>query len=177
MDHYIGTFKLKLSFSIEKLIMSKFHLVILCAFFFQEINAQQISVIKFDELHKIIHSNSTSIQVINFWATWCGPCVKELPLFEKLHKENKEGIKVTLINLDFADKLKRVKSFVAHKQMKAEVFLLDEIDYNQWIHKVDKHWGGAIPATLVINHQNGKRMFVEREMKEGELEKLIEEVR
>lgn len=157
--------------------MKKISLLCLLAFTFQQIHAQQIRVIKFDELQGIIQSNSTSIQVVNFWATWCGPCVKELPLFEKLNAENKEGIKITLINLDFVDKLDKVKSFVERKKMKADVLLLDEVDYNQWIDKVDKHWGGAIPATLVINNQNGKRKFIERELEEGELEKMIEAVK
>lgn len=157
--------------------MNKICLSIFLLLSISKISAQPIRVIKFNELQGIIQSNSPSIQVINFWATWCAPCVKELPLFEKLNAENKESIKITLINLDFADKIDRVKSFVDRKKMKSEVFLLDEIDYNQWIDKVDKQWGGAIPATLVINPQNGKRKFIERELDEGELEKMIEEVK
>ncbi len=157
--------------------MNKLLLIILITVSIHEAHAQQIRVIKFPELQQIIATSSSSIQVINFWATWCAPCVKELPLFEKLNAENRESIKITLINLDFADKLDRVKAFVDRKKMKADILLLDEIDYNQWIDKVDKHWGGAIPATLVINPQNGKRKFIERELVEGELEKLIEEVK
>lgn len=157
--------------------MNKFTIIIFLVFLVHQARAQQIRVIKFPELQKIIQANSSSIQVINFWATWCAPCVKELPLFEKLNAENKESIKITLINLDFADKLDKVKSFVDRKKMKSEILLLDEIDYNQWIDKVDKHWGGAIPATLVINPQNGKRKFIERELEDGELEKLIEQVK
>lgn len=157
--------------------MNKLLLIILLTVSIQEAHAQQIRVIKFPELQQIINTSSSSIQVINFWATWCAPCVKELPLFEKFNAENRESIKITLINLDFADKLDRVKAFVDRKKMTADIVLLDEIDYNQWIEKVDKHWGGAIPATLVINPKNGKRKFIERELVEGELEKLIEEVR
>ena len=158
--------------------MNKFLLIIFLALSIYQTKAQHIRVIKFAELQEIIHPNSSStIQIINFWATWCAPCVKELPLFEKLNAERGESIKITLINLDFADKLDRVRAFADRKKMKAEILLLDEIDYNQWIDKVDKHWGGAIPATLVINPQNGKRKFIERELEEGELEKLIEEVK
>lgn len=140
-----------------------------------EVHAQQVEVVKFDRLQNIIDSKADKIQVINFWATWCAPCVKELPLFEKLNAEKKD-VKVTLINLDFADKEKRVESFLSKKKMTTEVLLLDEIDYNTWIDKVDQSWGGAIPATLVINPQNGKRKFVERELQEGELQKLLAEV-
>lgn len=136
----------------------------------------QTTVIKFDHLEKVIGAPSDKIQVINFWATWCAPCVKELPLFEKLQEERPDQVKVTLINLDYADKLERVNAFIARKKMKAEVLLLDEIDYNTWIDKVDKSWSGAIPATLIIYPKTGHRKFVEKELLEGDLEKLIMEV-
>ncbi len=157
--------------------MKKFLLILFIALSSVQINAQQIRVIKFDELQEIVQSKANVIQVVNFWATWCAPCVKELPILEKLNAENRKGIKIILINLDFVDKIDKVNAFVARKKMKTKVLLLDEIDYNQWIDKVDKHWGGAIPATLVVNQQNGKRKFVEHELEVGELERLIEEVR
>jgi thiol-disulfide isomerase/thioredoxin len=139
------------------------------------VSAQQVDVIKFDRLQNIIETKAEKIQVINFWAMWCAPCVKELPLFEKLNADKKD-VKVTLINLDFADKQKKVESFLLRKKMTTEVLLLDEIDYNAWIDKVDKSWGGAIPATLIINPKNNKRKFIERELQEGELQKLLAEV-
>lgn len=58
----------------------------------------------------------------------------------------------------------------------SKVYLLDEIDGNTWIDKVEPSWSGAIPATLIINHATGEKAFVEHELKEGELEKLIEEI-
>jgi len=138
--------------------------------------AQEVRIIKFQELEKIIHTESSQIQVINFWATWCGPCVKELPVFEKLNSQGRSDVKVTLINLDFADQLKKVNTFLERKNVKSETLLLDEIDYNSWIDKVDESWGGAIPATLVINSRTGQRKFVEKELTEAELENLIADV-
>lgn len=155
--------------------MRKTALIVFVFFCACQAHAQQVEVIKFDRLQNIIDSKADKIQVINFWATWCAPCVKELPLFEKLNAD-KKNVKVTLINLDFADKEKKVEAFLTKKKMKTEVLLLDEIDYNTWIDKVDQSWGGAIPATLVINPQNGKRKFIERELQEGELQKLLAEV-
>lgn len=155
--------------------MRKIALVVFVFFCAWQVRAQQVEVVKFDRLQNIIDSKTDKIQVINFWATWCAPCVKELPLFEKLNAD-KNDVKVTLINLDFADKEKKVESFLVKKKMKTEVLLLDEIDYNTWIDKVDQSWGGAIPATLIINPKNGKRKFIERELQEGELQKLLAEV-
>lgn len=136
----------------------------------------QTKVIKFNSLEALMTKTNGPIQVINFWATWCGPCVKELPLFEQLNATDTQA-QVTLINLDFADKLDKVDAFLARKNMKSVNFLLDEIDYNSWIDKVDKRWEGTIPATLIYNPANGKRAFVQHELKEGELQTLIASVR
>jgi thiol-disulfide isomerase/thioredoxin len=133
----------------------------------------QTKVIKIGALEALMKKKEGPVQVINFWATWCGPCVKELPLFEQVSVPN---TKVTLINLDFVEKLDRVDAFISRKSMKSEVLLLDEIDYNSWIEKVDKEWSGAIPATLIYNPATGKRTFTQQELKEGELEKLIASV-
>ena len=145
--------------------------VILCTL--QGATAQKATVVKFDALQKILDTKSDQIQVINFWATWCAPCVKELPLLEKINAQKNLNAKITLVNLDYADKLDKVNEFVVRKNIQSDVLLLDDIDYNSWIDKVDKSWSGAIPATLIINPRTGKRKFVEKELKEGELESLI----
>jgi thiol-disulfide isomerase/thioredoxin len=139
--------------------------------------AQQATVVKFEALQKILNTASDEIQVINFWATWCAPCVKELPLLEKLNAQNNLNARITLINLDYADKIDKVNAFMIRKNIQSEVLLLDEIDYNSWIDKVDKNWSGAIPATLIFNPKTGQRKFVEKELKEGELEDLITSVK
>jgi thiol-disulfide isomerase/thioredoxin len=134
---------------------------------------QEAEVIKFEKLNSLLEEKGEKIQVINFWATWCAPCIKELPLFEALTARNDPSVKVTLISLDFADELKKVNSFISRRKIQSDVFLLDEIDYNAWIDRVEKTWGGAIPATLFINQRTGQRKFVERELKDGELEEVI----
>jgi thiol-disulfide isomerase/thioredoxin len=138
--------------------------------------AQEIPVKKFSDLDRLIKSDPSEILIVNFWATWCAPCVKELPLFEALTAQKDPRIKVVLVNLDFADKIDKVKSFVSRKNIQSEVFLLDEIDYNSWIDKVDTSWQGAIPATLVRNSKTGQRKFIAKELAEGELEKVIQEL-
>lgn len=152
-------------------------IVALLLFASRPLDGQDIKVVKLNSLEKIMNANAAEIQVINFWATWCAPCIKELPMFEALTKKQGGETKVTLISLDFADQLGKVREFVKRRNLTSEILLLDEIDYNAWIDKVDPSWSGAIPATLVINPVNGKRKFVEKELKEGELEAIIASVK
>jgi thiol-disulfide isomerase/thioredoxin len=138
---------------------------------------QTINQIKLKDLEKILTTKTERIQVINFWATWCAPCVKEIPLFEKLKTDN-SSVDITLVSMDFdldPDPAK-VERFVTRKALKNKVVILAETDPNSWIDKIDKNWGGALPATLVINTQTGKRKLVQKELHEGDLEKLITEV-
>jgi len=150
---------------------------VILLFSFEVAVAQKAAIVKFDRIESIIKTTSNEIQVINFWATWCGPCVKELPLFNALTIRQDAGVKVTLVSVDYADKIGQVNKFIARNKLKPEVLLLDELDYNAWIDKVDPGWGGAIPATLFVNTKTGQRKFVDKELKEGELEKYIQSLK
>jgi len=152
-------------------------LVIVAFLAFHSVNAQEARVIKFAALESMMRSKSDDVLVINFWATWCGPCVKELPLFEALTRKNDPALRVVLINLDYADQIDKVNAFIARKKIKSQVLLLDEVDYNSWIDRVDTSWQGAIPATLILNAKTGQRKFIATEMANGDLESYIETVR
>jgi len=135
-------------------------------------------MVKLTELQQLINTPGEQIRVINFWATWCAPCIKELPLFEKLNQENKD-VKVSLVSMDIDldPDPEKVYRFVARKKIQSEVLILNERNPNDWIDKIDKKWSGALPATLVVNTKTGKRTFVEKELHEGDLEKLIAEIK
>jgi len=140
--------------------------------------AQQAKLIKLSQLQTLIEEKSDQIKVINFWATWCAPCVKELPLFESLNQDRKDA-KVILVSMDIDldPSPEKVYKFVVRKKILSQVVILDERDPNAWINKIDKSWSGALPSTLFINTATGKRKFVEREMHAGDLEKFMEEVK
>lgn len=143
------------------------------------LSAQTPSIVKLDQLQALINESSDQIRVINFWATWCAPCIKELPLFEKLNAQGDPGVKVTLVSmdLDLDPNPEKVYKFVQRRNLKSEVLLLDEQNPNSWIDKIEKAWSGALPATIVINQRTGQRKFIEKELHEGDLEKLIEQVK
>jgi len=146
-------------------------------FWFNLSFGQTAEIVKVADLEKIMKERSAAIHIINFWATWCGPCVKELPVFEKITAEGRPDIKVTLVSLDLDldPDPEKVYKFVARKGLRSRVVMLDEADPDSWINKIEKQWSGALPATIVINHKTGKRKFIGRALREGELEQYLDE--
>jgi len=130
----------------------KFVIILLMIFTVNGLHAQ-VRVYGFDELKPLLNQQSDTTYVINFWATWCAPCVKELPDFEKINAQfSAQKFRMILVSLDFKRSLEtRLIPFVREKNLKAEVIMLHEPDANSWIDKVDPKWTGAIPATLIYN--------------------------
>lgn len=127
----------------------------------------EIPVLNFEQFEKYLQIEDDNIHVVNFWATWCAPCVKELPYFEAVNAEYKDkNVKVLLVSLDF--NLKKLNSFLTKNELKSEKVLLDDPDQNAWIPKVSKDWSGAIPATVIYG--KGKRKFYEHSFTKAELE-------
>ncbi|OXB04417.1 TlpA family protein disulfide reductase [Flavobacterium pectinovorum] len=126
--------------------------------------SQQVKLINIDQLQERMKAGKDSTYVVNFWATWCAPCIKELPHFEKLGAEYKaEKLAVLLVSVDFKSKLtSAVVPFVKRKNLKNQVFLLNESNPQEYIDRIDPSWSGSIPATLFI--KGDKRKFIESEL-------------
>ncbi|HRI21799.1 MAG TPA: TlpA disulfide reductase family protein [Panacibacter sp.] len=141
------------------MIKSLFITILFCAPF---IAFSQVKLINIDQLNNRTNHGSDTTYVINFWATWCAPCIKELDSFEKLNKQYKnEKLKVLLISVDFESKLSSLSTFIKKRNLQTEVFLINEKNEQEYINRIDSGWSGAIPATLFI--KNNDRKFFEKE--------------
>ncbi|WP_224483516.1 TlpA disulfide reductase family protein [Robertkochia aurantiaca] len=131
---------------------------------------KEIPVYDFDGLAPLLQSPGEKTRIVNFWATWCKPCVAELPHFEEIGKKYKDaGVEVILVSLDFPSKTEEsLLPFVKEHNLSSQVVLLDDPRQNEWIPKVDENWSGAIPATVIIS-QN-ERSFYEKSFTFKELE-------
>lgn len=141
-----------------------------------EIKSEQlqdtISVFNFSQLEPLLYTIGDKIVVVNFWAMWCAPCVKELPYYKALAEKNLD-VELLLVSLDFKeDGNKKLKAFLKEKGITSKVVLLDDPDANSWIDKIDSNWSGAIPFTIIFN--KNKRGYYEREFTSvADLEKEI----
>lgn len=138
--------------------------------------SQDLTKIGSDDLKSLLNDSSDKLHIVNFWATWCSPCVTELPYFEEAaQKFEGEDVEVTLISLDFPSQVEsRLVPFLEEKKITLKVLLMEELDYDKWIPEVDETWKGNLPATLIFNNAKGKRQFVSRVLEKEELMKLIE---
>tara|TARA_B100002051_G_scaffold249566_1_gene260375 strand:- start:6 stop:497 length:492 start_codon:yes stop_codon:yes gene_type:complete len=115
-----------------------------------------IEIVDFDGLYSKIDLSVEKTYVINFWATWCAPCVKELPHFEEVNKEFKDkNTEVILVSLDFPSQIEsKLNPYLKKNKIKSKVILLDDSKMNTWVPKVSVQWDGGIPATLIVNSSN-----------------------
>ena len=154
----------------------KLHILLLAGCMGAVLQAQPFQEVDVDGLMDLLAKQNDSTYVVNFWASWCSPCVKEIPHFEQLHRTGKEhGVQVFLVSLDFPRQAEsRLLPFLTEHQITAPVFLMTNLDYNSWIDQVDPAWTGAIPATVI--YRKDKRIFLEKELTQEELEKHVQQI-
>lgn len=136
-----------------------------------------VEVVDFDQMESYYTQDSEVLYVVNFWATWCKPCVREMPLFDALSRKENPKVKVIMVSLDFPEELdKTVVPFLNEKNLHPQILLLDAGNPNVWIDRVSPEWGGAIPGTLFIRASDSTRVFVEDEFEKGELTQQVNEI-
>jgi thiol-disulfide isomerase/thioredoxin len=150
-------------------VIKKVFIFVCISAFNISLSAQVTEYPTFDEFeNKVLNGlDENKSYIINFWATWCKPCVKELPYFENITAQNIEDIEVILVSLDFKKQIERkLLPFLKKNQLKSKVVVLSDGKYNNWIDRIDDKWSGSIPATLFIS--KGEKLFKEQEYHSAE---------
>lgn len=138
------------------------------------ISAQTVTKVRIDELTEYIRKADHPL-VVSFWATWCAPCVEEIPfLQEAVTVTADKKTELVLVSLDFPKEFPiKLTAFIREKNYKARFYWLNETNADLFCPKIDDKWSGAIPATLFINHKNGYRKFFEEQLTESAIREQL----
>ena len=143
-------------------------------------SAQQVKKAKIGEIEEIIQKSDHPV-IISFWATWCLPCIHEIPyLQETVKKYQHKNVELVLVSLDFKESYPAViESFVKKNQYEARFYWLNETNADHFCPKIDPKWDGSIPATLFVNNRTNYRKFYDRQLTplqvEAELKSQVKE--
>lgn len=107
--------------------------------------AQEIPVVKLEELKKVYSRPNDTTYVVNFFATWCGPCMMEIPVLNKFREDTKDTkVQLIMVSLDNSRSLKKLPALIKKLKIKAPVYLLNESADYSWLSYIDKRWQGSI---------------------------------
>ena len=156
------------------------YLLFVFLFFFScsksEYSDKEITQKTFNQLLSSLDLSNNQTYVVNFWATWCSPCIKEIPHFEYVNKKfDSNLVKVVLVSLDLPNHFNsKLVPFVKKNNIKSDVIHLTDINVNEWMPKISNEWNGGIPATLIMN--NNFQKFYPKPFEKDELIDEIEEI-
>lgn len=132
-----------------------------------------VQILTFEQLEGRCRRANDTLYVVNYWATWCRPCVAEMPYFQDAaRKFSKQKVKLLFVSLNAVKELKKVQQFIENKNVDPQVYMLNAGNPNVWIDKVDPSWGGSIPATVMYRNKE-KVFFREGEFTQTELDSII----
>ena len=156
------------------LVKSFFLVTAICCISFFAYAQNSVPVFDFTKYeNRILHKNDT-LYIVNFWATWCKPCIEELPIFEKVAQTyTQQPVKIILVSQDAKTRAAQVNDFLQKNKYTSESFILSAGNPNVWIDKIDSNWSGTIPMTLF--YKNGNKIYFHEGDYESydELEKII----
>jgi thiol-disulfide isomerase/thioredoxin len=158
--------------------MRKFILLLIAIVLISNVSfGQQIRKFKIGD---VIHMMDTSTVplVVNFWASWCQPCIHEIPWFEKNVASLKDkGVRLVLVSLDFAeDYPTRIAVFAKAHKYQSTIVWLNETNADEFCPMIDKRWEGVIPVSVMVNNKKHYRKFYGEQIPEPKLKLALQEL-
>lgn len=149
-------------------------IAIVCFFISSSVSAQSIPRWKLADLEAAMN-NADKPTIINFWATFCKPCIEEIPYFQQVLKHyDTSKVRLILVSLDLPEAYKNIPAFAKKRKITAPIVYLNETNADIFCPRVDPSWSGTIPASIFINNKAGYRKFFEDQLTRKEFTKQVE---
>jgi len=139
--------------------------------------SQSIPKLKMDDVVKSFSEKNDTTYVVNFWATFCKPCIEEIPDFIRIVEKYKtQKVKLLLVSLDLPTFYPaKIASFAKKNNYKTNIAWLNETNADIFCPMIDPKWSGAIPATIIVNNKTGYKKFTEDQISPADFEKYLNE--
>ena len=139
------------------------------------IKAQQVKSIKITDLQKTIKESKSPL-IVNFWATFCVPCIQEIPYFQEMTEKYKaQGVSLLLVSLDLKEAYpSKIISTAGKLKFTAPIVWLNETNADYFCPKIDTSWTGGMPSSLFVNNATGYHKFFEDQLSKEKLDKEIQ---
>jgi len=138
------------------------------------IHSQQVKSIKITELEETIKESKTHL-IVNFWATFCVPCLQEIPYFQEITNQYKsKNVSLIFVSLDMKEAYPvKVNDMAKKLKLVYPVVWLNETNADYFCPKVDTSWTGGMPSSLFVNNATGYHKFFEEPLSKEKLESEI----
>jgi len=155
-------------------LMKRLSIILVLVTAFIHVQAQELKKIKATELQAYIRKADHPL-IINFWATYCKPCLQEIPYFEStVAKYKAQGVELLLVSVDLPSYFPgKIMSFARDQKFTSSIMWLNETNADYFCPLIDKKWSGAIPASLFINNKTKFRRFFERQLTDQQVDETV----
>lgn len=126
-----------------------------------------------------IDNRNGKILFVNFWATWCIPCVEEFPALVEIYNKHKNSdFEFLSISVDLiSDVETKVKPFLSDQSAEFKVVIVEEKRSDEVINLINPDWNGAIPVTVIYDKDGKRQEFIAEAKNYDFFNKSIEKVK
>jgi len=137
--------------------------------------SQTIPKWKIQDVVNFYTKNNDTTYVVNFWSTYCQPCIEEMPYLQSISKKYATNrVKLVFVSLDAKSFYpKKLQAFLKKKKITTSVIWLNETNADIFCPAVDKKWSGAIPATIIVHNKKGYKQFYEQQFTPQQFEEAL----
>ncbi len=136
----------------------------------------ELELVDAEAYHEVIARHRGSLVLVDFWATWCPPCVESFPKLVDLHSKYADrGVAVIGASVDFPGESDRVKAFLHEHDAYFENLKVVVENTDQFISSVGQRWDGGVPAVFLYDRAGTLRSeyFGEGALNEAERDIII----